>query len=162
MIALFAILLLSGQAAAPAQTTDVEPPASAPPAQPALPPATTAAEYDASIRTAAEAALGEQGRLEGGWSLTREGGGEIYRFELREPEAGRVEGAWRDMTVTPSRGSSGLLDQAAWDGVTLKLGFTEGDAADVLAVSLTPKGGDHWTGEIRRGGQVTQVAMSRR
>src|SRR5258707_4414841 len=65
--------------------------------------------YDSRIRSSFASAEGFQGPLDGRWTLSAAGSGDLYSLQLVD-RRNRLEGAWLDLRRKGSMGSSGLVD----------------------------------------------------
>ena len=79
--------------------------------------------YDARVRASAASAEMFQGALDGGWTLSAAGQGDLYAFELVD-KRDKLEGAWRDLRRRGEPAVSGVLDRVQRVPSGLVIGFT--------------------------------------
>lgn len=159
-----AAALAAAPALAQAPARDPQTPAPDPPTvvevPPQLPPPpdpVTELAYDSRIRASAASAQSFQGPLDGAWTLSAEGVGALYAFQLVDRGAGPVEGAWRDVRRPGALEASGFVDQVERGDGAVTLRFA---GAKVATLRAGPDGG--WTGELVDGGARRTVRLSRR
>ena len=115
--------------------------------------------YDARIRSSFAAAESYQGPLDGGWTLSDEGRGERFRFQIVE-RRDRLEAVWRDLRAKDAITTSGLVDQIQRSGSGVTLSFLDGRGGAVR-LTLAPAGDDRWRGELLQGDQKLAVTLRR-
>lgn len=168
---MLAVMALAGVAAAQGQPTTREPPppqgepdAAAEPPAPAPPgaridPAAPTDIYDSRVRQSFAAAQSFQGPLDGGWTLSATGEGQLYAIRFVD-RGGRLEAAWRDLRRKGALGASGFVDQVERSGGRLILGFSP--TAGVRDVATLAAGaGDLWTGQLDENGRKWAVALAK-
>lgn len=146
------------------------PPTPAPPPRPRLttpshvdevgktpdsPPTPRDLAYESRVRASFASAQGFQGPLDGGWTLSGDGG-DLYAFKLVDKGAGRVEGAWRDLRRPGAPAASGFVDEIERVGSEITLRFGPGVVAD-----LTSGGDGRWTGQLTENGARRTVSLRR-
>lgn len=115
--------------------------------------------YEAGVRSSAQAAQSQQGRLDGSWLVAGVDGARLYFLQLVDQGAGAVEGAWRDANGLPGV-RSGFLASAAREGAGLTLRFFERSGAAPVTLTLRPGGdGRAWSGELDRNDGRRSVTM---
>ena len=135
-----------------------EPPAPAPPSARIDPAAPTDA-YDSRVQQSFAAAQSFQGPLDGGWTLSATGEGQLYALRFVD-RGGRLEAAWRDLRRNGALGASGFVDQVERSGGRLTLGFSP--IAGVRDVAtLTAGVGNRWTGQLDENGRKRAVALAK-
>jgi hypothetical protein len=112
--------------------------------------------YDARLRQSFAAAEALQGPLDGGWRVIGPHGRELLRLQLVDKGDGVVEGAWRDLR---GAAGSGLIAPAPTARGRARLAFGPPGSAFRLELRRGPAGG--WRGRLRRGGEVSAVALAR-
>jgi hypothetical protein len=174
MSAAAALLVLALQAGPPAWP---EAPASPPPAPPTIDSLLEQApmsedERSAAVRAAYGAAEARRGGLDGRWRLTDARGQALYIFQISDPGGAPdprssnprvpvIEGAWRDPRREGTRHDAGFLSSVQRDGAGLVVRFVDRDPSRPQVVTLRPRAGGDWTGEIAGEAAAKAVVMSR-
>jgi hypothetical protein len=135
-----------------------EPPAPVPPGARIDPAAPTDA-YDSRVRQSFAAAQSFQGPLDGGWTLSATGEGQLYALRFVD-RGGRLEAAWRDLRRKEALGASGFVDQVERSGRRLTLGFSPTAGVREVA-TLTAGAGNVWTGQLDENGRKRAVALAK-
>lgn len=121
------------------------------------PPSPRVQAYDTRIRASFAAAESFQGPLDGGWTVSAGGRGDLYGLQIVD-RRGRLEGAWRDLGRT-GPGSVGLIDHMARTGESVTLSFSP---AGQTPVTLTLAGvGRTMSGALDEAGRRTPVMLRR-
>jgi hypothetical protein len=121
---------------------------------PETPPTVPDVAYDARVRSSAASAEMFQGVLDGGWTLSADGKGDLYAFELVDKHD-TVEGAWRDLRRTSEPAASGVLREVQRLPSGLAIGFAP---AGQTPVNVTLDG--HLRGQLQQG--RTRMAVTLR
>ena len=122
-------------------------------------PAPSSEAYDSRVRQSFAAAESFQGPLDGGWTLSATGEGQLYAIRFVD-KAGRLEAAWRDLRRQGALGASGFVDQVDRSGGRLTLRFSP--AAGVRDVAtLTAGSGGVWSGELDENGRKRVVSLAK-
>lgn len=114
--------------------------------------------YDSRIRSSFAAAQRFQGPLDGEWTLSAAGAGDLYAFKLSDRGRGEVEGAWRDLRRKGALDGSGFIDEVARTDTDVVLKFRPEGAAAVT-VTLQNAVGAIWPGQLVQGGQTQTVSL---
>ena len=126
---------------------------------PDAPPTVRDIAYDSRIRASFAAAQSFQGPLEGGWTMTAPGAGDLYALQLVD-RRDRLEGVWRDVRRKGALDASGLVDDIKRaDGVVTLRFSPKAGAAE--AVAVLRGGADGWTGELTEGAERRPVTLRR-
>lgn len=113
--------------------------------------------YDNRLRASFAAAESFQGPMDGGWTVSAPGKGDLYSLQLVDRRE-RIEGAWRDLH-RKGAGSVGLIDQVARTGEGVTLTFTpEGQPPVTVALQGA---GRTLSGELDTAGGRTPVTLRR-
>jgi hypothetical protein len=141
-----------------------EPDAAAEPPAPAQPgaridPAAPTDAYDSRVKQSFAAAQSFQGPLDGGWTLSATGEGQLYAIRFVD-RGGRLEAAWRDLRRKGALGASGFVDQVERLGGRLTLAFSPVDGVRDVA-TLTAGAGNLWTGQLDENGRTRAVALAK-
>jgi hypothetical protein len=128
---------------------------------PDAPPRVQDLAYESRLRSSFASAQGFQGPLDGSWTLSTTGDGDLYALELRDKARGEVEGAWRDLRRRGALGGSGFVDDIQRIGGGLTLRFTPGTGAPSAVATLQGGYGGLWTGELEEGGRRRAVTLRR-
>lgn len=106
------------------------------------------ATYQTRLLNAFQSSQGQQGPLDGRWSVANAQGAELFVLQFADPGAGesRIEGAWRNPRRSGQKGS-GFIDAVTRDGDFLLVRFFEGDPDQATEVRLQPAEGGNWVGE---------------
>ena len=166
--ALLSVVLLASAAAAQGQPAREPPPpqgepdAAAEPPAPVSPtaridPAAPTDAYDSRVQQSFAAAQSFQGPLDGGWTLSATGEGQLYAIRFVD-RGGRLEAAWRDLRRTGALGASGFVDQLERSGGRLTLSFSPTAGVREVA-TLTAGAGNLWTGQLDENGRKRAVAL---
>ena len=123
---------------------------------PETPPSVADLAYDSRLLASAAAAERFQGALDGGWTLSAEGGGDLYAFQLTDRREA-LEGAWRDLARAGQPGASGLVDELQRTPDRLVIRFTP-SAQPPATVNLRPAAGA-LRGELDQAGRRTPVVL---
>lgn len=121
---------------------------------PETPPTVPDAAYDARLRSSAASAEMFQGALDGGWTLSANGRGDLYAFELVDKQ-NTVEGAWRDLRRTSEPAASGVLGEVRRVPSGLAIRFTP-TGQQPVSVTLDA----HLRGQLQQG--RTRMAVTLR
>jgi len=116
--------------------------------------------YDARLRASMVSAQGMLGPLDGGWTLSAPGRGDLYAFELVD-KGGPLEGAWRDLRRTGALNASGFLEDVQRVDTTLTLQFSPREGGARTAATLTYQPDGRWTGEMVDAGGRHSVILKR-
>lgn len=122
---------------------------------PDRPPTTRDLAYESRVRASFANAQGFQGPLDGGWTLSAAGGGDLYAFELADKGRGVVEGAWRDLRRRGAPAGSGFIDRVERVGEEMTLTFDGGAVAELV------QGPAGWSGQLTARGQSQPVNLRR-
>lgn len=117
--------------------------------------------YDSRLRSSFASAQGMQGPLDGGWTLSATGGGDLYSFQLVDRSDGYLEGAWRDLRRTGALAGSGFVDVIQRYGSQLTLRFQPSTGGGMVTASLMAGGDGRWAGELTGGGESRAVVLRR-
>lgn len=124
------------------------------------PPTVRDLAYDSRIRSSFASAEGFQGPLDGRWTLSAVGSGDLYSLQLVD-RRDRLEGAWLDLRRKGSMGSSGLVEDIRRAGSELTVRFTPTPGAPTAVATLHGAAGGRWTGDLIEGGQSRAVVLQR-
>ena len=118
-------------------------------------PAPSAADvaYDSRLLSSFAAAQSFSGPLQGGWTLSAQGAGDLYELQITET-AGELGGAWRDLKRGRDPDGSGLLRLVRRTPTGLSLGFAPPGRAPVAVVLKADL-----TGELTQGDQRLAVTL---
>jgi hypothetical protein len=119
------------------------------------------AAFEARIRASAAASEGLQGPMDGGWTVRTADGDPLYGFQLVDPGAGAIEGAWRDMRRTGAPGARGLLASLVRVGDDLTVRFYPRDGGNAVLLELHGFSEDVWSGTLSENGVDTPVSLTR-
>ncbi|CAN5326292.1 hypothetical protein BH11PSE2_BH11PSE2_01450 [soil metagenome] len=110
-----------------------------------------------------QAVQGQQGPLDGRWTVTSLGGADLITLQISDPGAGeaRLEGAWRDLRRSGPKASGFIETIYRADDSALVFQFVEGDPEQPSFLRLTSAQGAQWTGEAVLGGPPVPVTMRR-
>jgi hypothetical protein len=122
---------------------------------PGPPPSIPDLAYDARLLSSAAAAESFQGPLDGGWTLSVQGAGDLYALELTD-KRDHVEGAWRDLRRPGDPAASGFLERVERSSSGLSLSFTPPGQAPI-SVALGP----NLRGQAEQDGRRFAVALRR-
>jgi len=126
---------------------------------PDRPPSVESLAYDSRIRASYASAQSFQGALDGNWTLSAAGEGDLYALKLVDRGDGVVEGAWRDLRRKGALNGSGFVDSAERTSADVVLRFTDlGDGPATLTLEPAAAG---WTGRLEAGGKTRPVTMRR-
>jgi hypothetical protein len=128
---------------------------------PDAPPRVQDLAYESRLRSSFASAQGFQGPLDGGWTLSAAGEGDLYALVLVDKARGEVEGAWRDLRRKGALAGSGFVDDIQRTGGGLTLRFTPGANAVTSTATLQGGYGGVWTGELDEGGRRRAVTLRR-
>jgi hypothetical protein len=128
-------------------------------APPSDAPAPSSEAYDNRIRQSFAAAESFRGPLDGGWTLSAAGEGQLYAIRFVD-KAGRLEAAWRDLRRQGALGASGFVDQVDRAGGRLTLSFSPATGVRDVA-TLTPGSGGVWSGELDENGRKRAVSLAK-
>ncbi|MDB5448578.1 MAG: hypothetical protein JWQ97_3895 [Phenylobacterium sp.] len=112
--------------------------------------------YDSRLLSSFASAERFQGALDGGWTLSADGQGDLYAFQLVDRREG-LEGAWRDLRRPRQPGASGFVDQMQRTPAELVLRFSPAPQ-QLAVVTLRPAGGA-LRGELDQTGQRIPVTL---
>jgi hypothetical protein len=141
--------------AQPAPAPTPGPKVDAPGKLPEPPPSIPDRAYDARLLSSAASAESFQGPLDGGWTLSAQGVGDLYALQLTD-KRDHVEGAWRDLRRPGDPAASGFLDRVQRSPSGLSLSFTPRGQASI-SVALGP----NLRGQAEQGGRRFPVALRR-
>ncbi|RAK57444.1 hypothetical protein DJ018_05755 [Phenylobacterium deserti] len=126
---------------------------------PDRPPTVESLAYDSRIRASFASAQSFQGALDGAWTLSAQGEGDLYALKLVDRGDGVVEGAWRDLRRKGALNGSGFVDSAERTSADVVLRFTDmGGAPATLTLEPAAVG---WSGNLETGGERRQVSLRR-
>ncbi|MDP1631117.1 MAG: hypothetical protein Q8L66_06830 [Caulobacter sp.] len=125
------------------------------------PPSPTDIGYETRIRASVASAQGQQGPLDGGWTVRSAYGVPVLNLQLvdRGSGAGRLEGAWRSLGDPVGR--VGLIDSLDRQAGLLTVRITKSPTKPVTLLRLTPLPDGGWTGDITDEWGVHPVTMTR-
>jgi hypothetical protein len=132
-------------------------PEAPPPASTAPQPSTEA--YDARVRQSFAAAESFHGPLDGGWTLSAHGEGQLYAIRFSDNH-GKLEAAWRDLRRKGALDASGFVEQADRRGAQLTLRFSPAAGVQDFA-TLTATANGAWTGELDENGRKRAVTLAK-
>lgn len=128
---------------------------------PDSPPTDRDQTYEARFRSSFASAQGQQGPLDGSWTLRADDVGDLYRLELRDRSGGVIEGAWRDLKRMGAIGASGFLDDVQRYGGQLTLRFYPRGGAEPVTATLAVGDNGRWMGELVERGERRSVTLRR-
>jgi hypothetical protein len=111
--------------------------------------------YDARLMESYAAAKSFQGPLDGGWTLSAAGLGDLYEFQFAD-KGQVVEGAWRDLRRGHDAKDSGVIEIVQRTPAGLLIRFAPHDAP-AATVTL----GSNLQGALDQGGRRTAVVLRR-
>jgi hypothetical protein len=113
--------------------------------------------YERGVKAAFDTKQSIMGPLDGEWRVKAITGQSVLTLLLNDPGNGLVDGAWLD-TRAGSGGTTGLLDSASREGVSLVVRFDDKGAP--TTIRLRPDG-VVWRGDMEVRGTTSAVVMSR-
>lgn len=102
--------------------------------------------YENRVRASLQAAQGLQGPLDGNWTVRGGDGAALYALQLVDKGYGyMLEGAWRALGGS---GRVGLIDSLDRQPTSLTIRITRVPGKAPAVLTLTPRGGTEWAGEL--------------
>jgi hypothetical protein len=128
---------------------------------PDAPPTSIDLGYEARLRSSFASAQGMQGPLDGRWTLSAAGAGDLYILQLVDTGYGPLEGAWRDVRRAGAIEGSGFLADIQRLGTGLSFRFDPRPGGATATATLSVGADGRWSGELDDGGQRRTVVMRR-
>jgi len=128
---------------------------------PDAPPTSVDLGYEARLRSSFASAQGMQGPLDGRWTLSAAGMGDLYILQLVDTGYGPLEGAWRDVRRAGAIEGSGFLADIQRLGTGLSFRFDPRPGGATATATLSVGSDGRWSGELDDGDQRRAVVMRR-
>lgn len=117
--------------------------------------------YEARIRSSFRSAQGLQGPLDGLWTLSANGVGDLFALDLVDRSGAALEGAWRDLRRVGALGASGFVDDIQRYGGQLTLRFYPHGGTEPAVATLASSPDGRWFGELVDRGERRTVTLRR-